>query len=643
MCLRPAGSCCGDPAGAIRGGTGAPGQACSKRAPLALQNALNFATLKSLLRLLEQRSLAVTLILAALVALFLGTEVVSGTVMPYTDGNHYVHRAFALDGFLHTGQWARFWNLLTLPRQSIAPPQYPLFFLLPVAWAGVPAYGAIQLLCNFGVLAVASWNLCRVFGRREWAPALFLLCGCENYSFDYPYFFFLDLTFAAFGALSLSFQVGAWRAPSPRASLWAGAGLSMLFWIKPANALIFAATFALAELFLAARSWRLREPFRSTARRLAWMLAGFLPLFLLAVACGALQTIFQLIDHNELGHEWETHLEITGLFRLLYFPLCLAYFYHAVVLLVIAAIVILLGRRAARNEALPGDFPGALLLVVVLSYALWGELFSFWVLVKTMRALVVMLPVLWLALFWLAERARVRGQWLLLGAVAYVLVLADQVETNAFDSKPLSPDKYLLSDAWYAYFPMAWSRYSSGPGVVAHLREVIRAELPQGGRVGVSTERVFLDGRSLSLLLNGRALLDGQPPVYSCVRLFNVDGQYSPNAFLTAKVLILYLAKNAQYSQFTWRENANLLAYIPGHWAPAGDIQQVLSDRGTFLGYLIPLRAPLTQAQLQEGMRQCGAPGPMLDDRLDEYIEGTRYTWPECLDILERWMRKRMG
>jgi hypothetical protein len=603
--------------------------------------------MKLFVDLLGQRSLLVTLFLAGLVVLFLGPEVASRDVMPYTDGNHYVHRAFALYGFLHSGQFEQFWNLFTLPRQTLLPPQYPLFFLVPRSLAGLIAYGWVQLLCNFGLLAVASWNLCRVLERPAWAPALFLLAGCENYSFDYPYFFFLDLTFCALTTLALSFQIGAWKNPGARTSLLSGLGVGLLFLVKPANALLFGGTFLLSELIQV--GWRLRGGARhsETSAHAGWLALGFFPPVLLSAACGGIQSIFLLLVQNELTPEWETHLPITGLLRFFYFPLCFAYFYHLIVLFLIALGVALLAaylrwERPALESALP-PFPAPFLLILILTYAIYGELFSFWFLVKTMRSIVFLLPLLWLAVFWLVERWRIRGPLLLLGAAAYVLVLASQVSWDFFGSPPPAPDKYYLTDRWYAYFPMAWPRYVSGPPLVADLGRLVTSDLPPGGRVGLTTERVFLDGRSLSLRLNSPALLSGDPPPYSCVRLFRSDGRYSPSAFLTSKVIFVYIAKNAQYSQFTWRETTNLLAYIPGHWADPSALSPIRSSRGDFLGYQIFLRQPLTPEQIADGMQKIGAPGPMPDDRIDEYIYGRHFTWPQCLNLLRQWEQKRFG
>ena len=596
---------------------------------------------------LQTHALPVTLGLAALVVLFLSGEMVSESVMPYTDGNHYVQRAFALYGFLHTGQWAAFWNLFTLPRQTLLPPQDALFFLLPRSWATLSTLGSIQLLCNFGVLSVAVWNLCRVFRRPEWAPALLLFSGCENYSFDYPFFFFLDLTFCAFSTLALSFQVAAWRTPTPRIGAAAGATLGLLFWLKPANALLFSGIYCLSEILY--WGWnRFSRPqpgsFRELARRAGWFGAGFVPVLILAWACGAGQSILLLLDRNELTPEWETHLPVTGLLRFFYFPLCFAYFYHVIVLLLLVAGLLLFFRdRKSPPLESRAAFPITEFFVLMLSFAIFGEVFSFWILVKTMRSLVFLLPVLWLFLFWLAEQARLRGPALLGAALCYLLLLSAQVMSDAFQSLPLAPDKFYLTGNWYASFPMAWPRYDPLPPLVTHLQNVIARELPQGGRVGVSTERVFLDGRSLALRLNGKDLLDGRPPRYSCVRLFNPEGRYSPAAFCSANVIVLYLAKNAQYSQFTWREATNLLAYIPDHWAVPPDIVPVQSDRGRFLGYLIRLRQFLTPEQVQEAMQRSGAPGPMLDDGIDDYLYGMRYSWADGLELLRRWAEKRLG
>jgi hypothetical protein len=604
--------------------------------------------MKQLLPLLEKHSLAITLALAALVALLLGTQVVSNQVTPYTDGNHYVERAFALFGFLHSGQWGKFWELFTTPRQALLPPQYVLFFLLPRAWAGVASYGAIQLVVNFGVLAVACWNLCRVFARAAWAPAFFLLIACENYSFDYPFFFFLDLTFTAFGALAFSLQVEAWRRPSRRAGLGAGAALGAMFWLKPANALIFAVIFAMSEIIWAAWNFFRASPrpgARDVIRPLGRLLAGFVPVTLLAFACGAGQSIFELILTNEVNGEWETHLEVGGLLRLFYFPLCFGYFYHVVILLLLAA-ALLIFSRIFREEGQPAaapPFPGRALFALAIAGAIFGEFFSFWVLVKTMRALLFLLPVAWLVVFRLAEKLRLGADWIFVGAAIYTGVLVSQVTTDLFRSKPLSPDKYLLADDWYGYLPLAWTHYSPGYGNVMHLCDIVRAELPHGGRVGLTSERVFIDGRSLSLRLNGAELLDGQPPSWSCVRIFDVDGRYSPAALLTANGLIIYVARNAQYSAFTWRECTYLLAYVPGHWAAPTDILQISNPQGRLLGYYVPLPRLLTPAQVAEGMKACGAPGVMPDDRLDEYIYGRRLGWRQCLETLRQWMRKRFG
>jgi hypothetical protein len=265
------------------------------------------------------------------------------------------------------------------------------------------------------------------------------------------------------------------------------------------------------------------------------------------------------------------------------------------------------------------------------------------VLVKTMRALVFMLPVLGLVLFHLAERCRIRAPALLAATLVYSAVLVTQLETDYFHSAPISPDKYLLADRWYSYLPMAWARYGSGHGVVLGLCDLIHREMPRGGRIGVTTERVFLDGRSISLDLNGDALLDGRPFLYHCFRLFDPEGRYSAQAFLSSDALILYVARNAQYSAFTWREDTGLLAYVPGHWAAPEDIRQILNPAGHLLGYYVPLAHRLSPAELAAGMKACNAPGPRPQDRIDDYLTGTHFSVRQCFALLREWALKRFG
>src|ERR1700733_13282794 len=104
-------------------------------------------------RWLKSRPLLISLMIALVVSYAMGADgVVSEDAMPFGDGERYVLRAMTLYGYLHSGQWSQFWDVFTLPKQSIAPLHYWIFFLLPQSWAGLTSYGVIQAVTTYGVL-----------------------------------------------------------------------------------------------------------------------------------------------------------------------------------------------------------------------------------------------------------------------------------------------------------------------------------------------------------------------------------------------------------------------------------------------------------------------------------------------------------
>ena len=213
--------------------------------------------METLERWLRSRPLGISLLLAVVVCFCLSADgIVSEDAMPFGDGEHYVMRALTLYGFLHTGQWAQFWNVFTLPKQSLAPLHYWLFFLLPQSWASFTAYAVVQVVTTYGLMALGAWQMCRVLERPEWTPAFFLLCASQNISLDFSFFYFADIPFMAVGMLALAWQMRAWRDATWISSLLSGAGAGLVFWVKPPNALIFAATYVIAELARVFLVWR---------------------------------------------------------------------------------------------------------------------------------------------------------------------------------------------------------------------------------------------------------------------------------------------------------------------------------------------------------------------------------------------------
>ena len=424
---------------------------------------------------LSKWPLAIALLLALVMSLCLCLEgAVSENALPFGDGEHYVLRCMTLYGFLHSGQWAKFWDVFTLPRQSLAPLHYWLFFLLPEAWASLVSYGLIQLATTYGVLAFGTWALCRALDRPEWTAALFVLCAVQNISMDPSYFYFADFSFFAMGTLALAWQIRAWRDRTWSNSMLSGAGVGLLFWLKAPNAIIFLGTYLVAELVWIALTWiETRRSFVENGRTdfsgiriwrttvVAHALAagaGFIPVaFLALVVCGGFQSIIRLIDLNEVSGVFTTTLECTGLLRLLYFPLCLAFFYHAIVMMWVFSFVCLvafvMNRRSDGVAPAPRPGPGFLatgFLPLLCAYLALGEFFSFGMENKEMRSLLLVLPVMWLGIFWILERLRVRPTLVLAAALAYAACGYSQTLLNGFRSREVSTESFQLKNDWLA-------------------------------------------------------------------------------------------------------------------------------------------------------------------------------------------------
>jgi len=431
--------------------------------------------METLAKWLRERPLPISLVFALVLSYAIcANGVVSEDVMPFGDGEHYVLRGMTLYGYLHSAQWSRFWDELTLPTQSLLLPHYVVFFLLPPAWAGVTSYGVVQALTTNLLVAVGTWMLCHALDRAEWAPALYLFCAAQNLALDESYFFFADQSFLAVGLLALAWQVRAWREGTLRGSLISGAGLGLLYWIKPSNALIFTATYAIAEAARIAlvRGFPLEagagtSPRTRLAPHLAGIFGGFIAVLFLALVCGGGKEIFVTLDLNEVSSFFSTKVEGPALLRLLYFPLCLTYFYHALCMVVIFSAVgvatFKLNRRGPSSIPVPEDlpFPAYRLLPLIAAYFVLGEFFSFGMGFKSMRYILIILPVFWLSIFWALETWRARPRQVFLGAVAYTLCARGQILFNSFESDSVAAESYQRQNDWLWRFP-AWHANAHG-------------------------------------------------------------------------------------------------------------------------------------------------------------------------------------
>ena len=606
-------------------------------------------------RWLRSRPLVISCLLAAIVAYAISADgILSEDAMPFGDGEHYVMRCMTLYGFLHSGHWSQFWNVFTLPKQSLAPLHYWIFFLLPQGWASFTAYGVIQVVTTYGLMVLGAWQLCRTLDREEWTPAFFLLCAAQNISIDYSYFYFADVPFMSLGMLVLAWQMRAWREPGWRWSLLSGAGAGLLFWVKPPNALIFAATYFIAEL---ARLILLRfsADERAHGKKLlthgAAVLIGFAAVTFSALACGGFQSIIRLIDVNEVSDIFATKLQCTGLLRFFYFPLCLTYFYHATAILLIFSLAGIAAHQLNKSKAVtPWDpklrspFPASLLLPLVIAYAVLGEFFSFGEASKGMRSLLLVLPVLWLVIFWGLERCRMKPAVLFLAAAAYVLCAFAQVFSDAFGTVDLPTESYQLKGDWMGRLPQPHFLGTTRIDLTNIVIDEIRKTLPEGGKIAVGSEQIFLTSESLAWTEQYERALRGEPPIYEFENFLTNDGKFCRSALVNAQGVLIYVHADLQYSRDVLKASNDLMQFCLQTWFPDGTAQMIplQSERVGIWGCYIVFKKPLSDGQVTQIINGTKARELSPTVEFNPPVEH-RLSWQECWDVLEHWKQKRFG
>jgi len=603
-------------------------------------------------RILRDYSGVLCFILALGFGLGLSLHAVSAQINPVADGEGYAIRGCALYGFLHAGEWSRFWELLTSPEQSICPLHYLVFFLVPRVIVGVWSYIVAQGLVTFLLLAYGIYKLCRVLKRPEWAPGIFLFCSVSNVALNDVFIFYLDMEFFAVGLVSIAFQVEAWERRSVRNSILSGLVLGLLFWVKPANALIFLATFVLSEMFhgtyiiliesKAGRARVLRDLFRH------WGVQGmgFLPVLGLSLVSGGAQAILRLIQTSEV-YQSKSPLDADGLLRLFYFPLCLSFFYYVLFLGVLLAAAFWISRSIPdvgdRKE--PGLFPFHLFVPIALSYLIFGEFFSFWMAQKLMRSLLLMLPLAWIAFYWWGEKRRLRVEVMFLAASLYAGLAFSQKLFDLMGTRSATvEDTYQLTTSSWTQMPSPWT-----PGISINrgICNNVKQAPPPGPIICVNSIELQ---KLLTWMLVVDDVLAGKSPSYEVRNLFNSKGEYYNRALEGASLVILKTSPAVQSNDLVRYESMDLMAYFGKKWEANKDEGRVigLKTQGTGefepMGYELQFLRPLTEEQVALVNRD---PPLALMQQLAETGGGTfagpHFSRAEAWELLKAWYAKRTG
>jgi len=585
-------------------------------------------------------------LLATTIALLLSERTITIPISPAEDGQGYAIRGFTLYGYMHSGQWAQFWTLLRHPNQSICPLHYLPFFAIPQALAGIAAYTLSQNLVVYLLLAAATFKLCQTLDRAEWAPAIFLLCAANNLALTDYYFFYLDMEFFAAGLFAVACQLAAWREASASKSILSGLALGLPFWIKPANALIFIAVFALSEIIRAAGNLLACKAPADRSRSLAasahhWICqgVGFIPLLVLALYCGGAQSILQLIQSNEINNT-TTPLNCEFLLRLFYFPLCLSYFYHVLLLGSILLAVFLLGKnRMVTEDRETAAFAARLFLPLIFAYIVWGAFFSFWMQAKAIRSLLPMLPLFWIALFWLIERRRLRTDLLFLVAGMYAFTAFSQKAFDLLGTKSsYVDDTYQLNlDSWMQ-MPSPWHE----GGFNMAIADGLSKNPPPPGIICTNSIELQKD---LTWRLNSGDLLLGKPPRYDVHLIFIFNGTYLNRTFVGAHLIVF--KRWGPQSDKVRDESLDMLQYGIDEWVTKQHCAkpgELTDTAGEPICYLFLFPSPLTQAQVDSANKS--KPFSNMAQENDDGsvpVSGHHFSRAEAWNLIKTWLSKRFG
>jgi hypothetical protein len=599
--------------------------------------------------ILQVHSRGICFLLAVVIAAILSLHTTFASLLPIADGQGYAMRAFALYGFLHSGQWAQFADLLSRPNQSILPPHDVLFFLLPKSLAGTGAYVALQNGVTHLMLAYAIFLMAQLLNRPAWAPVIFLLCAVNNIALTDFYAFYLDMSFLSVGLLAIAFQMKAWSENSASTSLTAGVLLGLLFFIKPANALIFLAIYILAEIFYAATALRSGET--KNDRRNCFLrffkyggckILGFIPVLFVVFLCGGAQTILQLIEQNEVSRKI-TDLACTGLLRLFYFPLCLSVCYQVILLggLLVAAMIWSKWIPVSETEKVPSAFPMRLFIPILVSYLIFGEFFSFWMLVKPMRALLLMLPLFWFGFCWIWEKGRLRLEPLLVAALIYASLAFSQKAFNVMGTHDqLVEDNYQLTMSSWTEMPTRWHR---GWSLNQTICDFVIRDLPPSGIICVNAIEIR---NALAWRLGKAPLLEGKASPYEVLNLFDYKGDYFDRALVGANEVVLITFFPVQSSRLAWLQSMGILSYGNEQWCGENAVARQVempSIQGEPMGHEFIFGRPLTATEVDRANQSAPFATATRADvrRLPDSIYGRHFSRAQGWQLLQAWFGKR--
>ena len=500
--------------------------------------------------------------------------------IPFGDGRWYAQQAIELHGLLHSGQWAKFWDLLCAPTTVTLVPSYLPFFLFPSSLVNGVTYGLINCASWHLILAYALYGISRLLGRPAMAGPIFLLVAANNFAMDASYYFYLDMPFASVCILALYFLLRAFAEPGAKRYAVAGLVAGLTCFVKPGGSFVFLGLYGmtLAAWLICPVVLKPRQSLALTARD-AWKkmwpwTITFLPLLVVAASWNLVQRILQQWVENQGGNYYAEALTVKGLMRLFYFPLCLSYYYSFLLLGLLTVLVVL------KVWVIPSK-PGAqtfgshtawrmMMLASVVFILVWGLVFSWGMTFKPIRSLPLMLPILWLAVFSLPVMRGLSARLIGMSAITYFLCVHAQFVTGCLEKSTRSAETYHLTGDWINRLPARAPNAHNAIGITRGLVSALQQMGVSGGNVAVGSEMLYWNSCSLNWLTQLQDLAAGSQPKITFKTAVDNKGNPIRSSFDSVSALVLPVHPSIQYSREVYRLNVVIAQYIAQHWQPDG-------------------------------------------------------------------------
>lgn len=176
------------------------------------------------------------------------------------------------------------------------------------------------------------------------------------------------------------------------------------------------------------------------------------------------------------------------------------------------------------------------------------------------------------------------------------------------------------------------------------LVDLIHHEMPDGGKIAVSSEMIYLTSESLAWAMQRDLALQGRHEPYQFENFLTSDGKICRSALLNANAALIYLHPSLQYSRPVIKTSNDMIQYGLQHWFKDGTVQMMPlrnETAGLWGGWMAP-KKPFTDAQITELIQGINAEELPPDVEFNPPVD-KRLSWQECIDVLKRWKQKRLG